>query len=106
MCCLKRELVERLPDPLDVHYTDLTPAVVFLAVTNNGNNPFYRFPTSSTAKMTQFHAGAFAEVMTAYGGDFLSDIYVGWAQCLHFKACTRLVHRVKWKIRLGPLSEG
>jgi len=63
-----------------VHYTDLTPAVVFLAVTRHGNNPFYRMLTSSRTKTTQFHAAAFHELMAAYSDSFLSDVYIGWAQ--------------------------
>jgi CRISPR-associated protein Cst2 len=63
-----------------IHYTDLTPGVVFLAVTKNGNNPFYRILNSSPSKTTQFHLGAFNELMATYRSDFLSDIYIGWAQ--------------------------
>jgi CRISPR-associated protein Cst2 len=63
-----------------VHYTDLTPAVVFLAVTKHGNNPFYRMLTSSQKKTTLFHSAAFKELVAAYKNDFLSDIYIGWAQ--------------------------
>lgn len=63
-----------------VHYTDLTPAIVFLAVTKHGNNPFYRMLTSSRTKATQFHVAAFQELMAAYKDNFLSDIYIGWAQ--------------------------
>ena len=63
-----------------VHYTDLTPAVVFLAVTRHGNNPFYRMLTSSRTKTTQFHAAAFHELMSTYSDSFLSDVYIGWAQ--------------------------
>ena len=63
-----------------VHYTDLTPAIVFLAVTRHGNNPFYRMLTSSPTKTTRFHAAAFQELMAAYNEQFLSDIYIGWAQ--------------------------
>jgi len=63
-----------------IHYTDLTPAIVFLAVTRNGNNPFYRMLTSSSTRTTQFHTSAFQELMTAYDDQFLTDIYVGWAQ--------------------------
>jgi len=63
-----------------VHYTDLTPAVVFLAVTKSGNNPFYRMLSSSATKTTQFHAGAFKELIETYRLDLQSDIYVGWAQ--------------------------
>jgi CRISPR-associated protein Cst2 len=63
-----------------LHYTDLTPAVVFLAVTRHGNNPFFRMMTSSPTKTTQFHEAAFQELMAAYSDHFLSDIYIGWAQ--------------------------
>jgi CRISPR-associated protein Cst2 len=63
-----------------VHYTDLTPAIVCLAVTSHGNNPFYRLLTSSPSKTTQFHSAAFAELMAAYSDHFLSEIYIGWAQ--------------------------
>ena len=63
-----------------IHYTDLTPAVVFLAVTKNGNNPFYRMFNSSPIKTTQFHEAAFTQVLTTYRNDFLSGIHIGWAQ--------------------------
>jgi CRISPR-associated protein Cst2 len=63
-----------------VHYTDLTPAVLFLAVTKHGNNPFYRMLGTTPAKTTQFHSDAFAELMATYKDLFLSDIYIGWSQ--------------------------
>jgi CRISPR-associated protein Cst2 len=62
------------------HYTDLTPAVIFLAATKHGNNPFYRMLTSTRVHTTEFHAAAFREVMQVYKDEFLSKIYVGWAQ--------------------------
>lgn len=63
-----------------VHYTDLTPAIVFLAVTKHGNNPFYRMLGSSPSKATQFHSGAFSELLAAYRDHFVSGIWIGWAQ--------------------------
>jgi CRISPR-associated protein Cst2 len=63
-----------------LHYTDLTPAVVFLAVTPTGNNPFQRMLTATKTHTTQFHEEAFCEVMSVYSGQFLSKVYVGWAQ--------------------------
>lgn len=63
-----------------VHYTDLTPAVIFLAVTKHGNNPFHRMLTSSPKKTTQFHSVAFKELIATYRDDFMSEIYIGWAQ--------------------------
>ena len=63
-----------------VHYTDLTPALVFLAVVRNGNNPFYRIVGSSKTHQTVFNRDAFEELMSVYKEDFLSDIFVGWAK--------------------------
>jgi len=63
-----------------VHYTELTPAIVFLAVTKNGNNPFYRMLTSTPTHITQFHEPAFQELMSVYKSSFLSKVYIGWAQ--------------------------
>jgi CRISPR-associated protein Cst2 len=62
-----------------LHYTDLTPAVVFLAVTEHGNNPFYRVFTSSRTGNTEFHRATFEEVMTVYEAKLRSKVYVGWA---------------------------
>lgn len=63
-----------------VHYTDLTPALVFLAVVRNGNNPFYRIVGPSKTHQTEFNRDAFEELMSVYKEDFLSDIFVGWAK--------------------------
>jgi CRISPR-associated protein Cst2 len=63
-----------------VHYTDLTPAVIMLAVTSNGNNPFYRMFTATKLHTTQFHEGAFREVVAVYRNQFLSPVYIGWAK--------------------------
>jgi CRISPR-associated protein Cst2 len=62
-----------------VHYTDLTPAVIVLAVTKHGNNPFYRMLGSSQRKTTQFQSMAFRELTETYKDDLLSPIYIGWA---------------------------
>jgi CRISPR-associated protein Cst2 len=63
-----------------VHYTDLTPALVFLAVIRNGNNPFYRVLKASKSHQTEFNREAFEEVLKVYKKDFLSEIYIGWAK--------------------------
>jgi CRISPR-associated protein Cst2 len=63
-----------------LHYTDLVPAVVFLAVVKNGNNPFYRALKASKTHQTEFDREAFTEILRVYKEDFLSDIYIGWAK--------------------------
>lgn len=63
-----------------LHYTDLVPAVVFLAVVKNGNNPFYRVLRASKTHQTEFDREAFAEILRVYKEDFISEVYVGWAK--------------------------
>lgn len=63
-----------------LHYTDVTPAIVFLAVMKNGNNPFYRVLRASKTHQTEFHKEAFEEIIKVYQEDFLSDIFIGWAK--------------------------
>lgn len=63
-----------------LHYTDLAPAVVFMAVTKNGNHPFYRVLKPSKTHKTEFHREAFEEILRVYKDDFLSGIYIGWAK--------------------------
>jgi len=63
-----------------LHYTDLTPAVVFVSVTRNGNHPFYRILRASKTHKTEFHQEALEEILRVYESDFLSSIYVGWAK--------------------------
>ena len=62
-----------------LHYTDLTPAITFFAVTQYGNNPFYRMLVSAEGR-TKFHSEAFEELIRVYQEQFLSPIYVGWAK--------------------------
>jgi len=63
-----------------LHYTDLTPAVVALAVVRHANNPFHRLLGASRTHETIFHRKAFDEAVDVYKSDFLSDIYLGWAE--------------------------
>jgi len=61
-----------------LHYTDITPAIAVLAVTQHGNNPFSRLFVATKERGTAFHAEAFAEILSVYAEDFLSPIYIGW----------------------------
>lgn len=63
-----------------IHYTDLTPAVLFMVVSDSGNHPFYRVFQSSKTHQTVFSTETFEELFEAYQPDFRSKIYVGWAK--------------------------
>jgi CRISPR-associated protein Cst2 len=63
-----------------LHYTDLMPAVVIAAVTTGGNHPFYRMFQGTRTQGTTLHEAATREIMAAFQDEFLSPIYIGWAQ--------------------------
>ncbi len=62
-----------------LHYTDLTPAVVIMAVTRGGNHPFYRMFSGTRSEGTRLHEAATREIFAAFRDDILSSIYIGWA---------------------------
>jgi CRISPR-associated protein Cst2 len=60
-----------------IHYTDVSPAVVILAVTVGGNHPFnYLFKESKGTP--QFQKDAFTETLMDARSSLLSPVYVGW----------------------------
>lgn len=63
-----------------LHYTDLMPAVAVFAVTKSGNHPFYRMFYRGKSGRTELHEEALREIIESFYDDFLSPIYVGWAQ--------------------------
>lgn len=63
-----------------LHYTDLMPAVVVMAVTKGGNHPFYRMFTGTKAGRTELHEAAVREIFASFHDDLLSPVYIGWAQ--------------------------
>lgn len=63
-----------------LHYTDLTPAILMLAVTKSGNHPFYRMLKASKTHRTEFNRDAFEEIIRVYEQDFLSNIFIGWSR--------------------------
>jgi CRISPR-associated protein Cst2 len=63
-----------------LHYTDLMPAVVVMAVTQSGNHPFYRMFSGTKSGRTELHTEAVREIFNSFKDDLLSPVYVGWAQ--------------------------
>lgn len=63
-----------------LHYTDLMPAIVVAAVTRGGNHPFYRMFQGSRQEGTTLHDKATKEIFESFHDDFLSPVYIGWAQ--------------------------
>lgn len=62
-----------------LHYTDVSPDVVFLAVTKGGNNLFGHI-FGSQGERAVLNLPALEEALTVHRDDILSDVYVGWVQ--------------------------
>lgn len=63
-----------------LHYTDVSPDLVFVAVTKGGNHIFGHIVGTDSKGKTIIKIEAFKEVLKVYKDDILSDIYVGWVQ--------------------------
>jgi len=63
-----------------LHYTDLMPAAVVMAVTKGGNHPFYRMFAGTKSGRTELHEAAVREIFASFQDDLQSPVYVGWAQ--------------------------
>lgn len=63
-----------------LHYTDVAPSLVILAVTRGGNHIFnYVVGANPQGKLEMKHE-AWRETLRVHADELLSDIYVGWTQ--------------------------
>ncbi len=60
-----------------LHYTDVSPAFVMLAVTRGGNHVFGHSVTTDDNGKPHLHRDALLQASNALGDDFLSSVYVG-----------------------------
>jgi CRISPR-associated protein Cst2 len=63
-----------------LHYTDVAPALVVLAVTKGGNHIFGHIVGANSKRQPQVKIDALKEALTVFQGDLLSDVYVGWVR--------------------------
>lgn len=63
---------------LALHYTDVSPALVILAVTKGGNHIFNHAVGADERGRPQVKANALAEALTVFKDEILSPVYVGW----------------------------
>ncbi|MCI0575421.1 MAG: type I-B CRISPR-associated protein Cas7/Cst2/DevR [Chloroflexi bacterium] len=61
-----------------IHYTDVAPPFVILAVTRGGNHVFGHIVGANTNRQPVIKTAALEEAMTIFADDILSDVYVGW----------------------------
>ncbi len=63
-----------------IHYTDVSPDLVFLAVTRGGNHIFGHVVDADARHRPVVKIEAVKEVIEVFGDDILSDVFVGWTQ--------------------------
>lgn len=63
-----------------LHYTDVTPVVVVMAVLKGGNNPFYYTIDGDREGLAQPVPEAFQEIGAVWGDQILSPLYIGWVE--------------------------
>jgi CRISPR-associated protein Cst2 len=63
-----------------IHYTDVSPDLVLLAVTRGGNNLFGHVAGVDAMHRPVIKLGALKEALQTFAHDLLSAIYVGWTE--------------------------
>ena len=63
-----------------LHYTDVAPVVVMVAVTKGGNHIFGHVIGANNRGAPTVNLGALAEVFEVFADDILSPVYVGWSK--------------------------
>lgn len=63
-----------------LHYTDVSPALVIVAVTKGGNHIFGHVVGTNAKGQPEIKTEALREALTVFDDDLLSPIYVGWVR--------------------------
>lgn len=63
-----------------LHYTDVAPVLVVLAVTKGGNHIFGHIVGANSRGVPELKNEALKEALTIFANDILSDVYVGWVR--------------------------
>ncbi len=63
-----------------LHYTDVAPAFVILAVTKGGNHIFGHVVGATGRGLPELKMDALKEALVVFKDELLSDVYVGWVR--------------------------
>lgn len=63
-----------------LHYTDVAPVVVILAVTRGGNHIFGHVIGADKKGCPELRVDALTEALRVFGDDLLSNVYIGWVR--------------------------
>lgn len=63
-----------------LHYTDVAPALVIMAVTRGGNHIFGHVVGANSRGLPELKLDALREALTVFREEILSDVYIGWVE--------------------------
>lgn len=63
-----------------IHYTDVAPPLVILAVTRGGNHVFGHVIGTDSRQQPVVNVAALEEILQVFADDLLSPVYVGWTR--------------------------
>jgi CRISPR-associated protein Cst2 len=63
-----------------MHYTDVAPALVMLAVTEGGNHIFGHIVGANGRGLPELKLDALKEALAVFQDEIISDVYVGWVR--------------------------
>lgn len=63
-----------------LHYTDVAPPFVIMAVTKGGNHIFHYVVGANARGLPELKLEALKEVLAVFHEEILSDVYVGWVR--------------------------
>jgi CRISPR-associated protein Cst2 len=63
-----------------LHYTDVAPAMVALAVTKGGNHIFGHIIGANDRGLPELKVEALTESLRVFSDDLLSNVYIGWVK--------------------------
>lgn len=65
---------------LALHYTDVAPPVVALAVTKGGNHIFGYIFGANSRGLPELKINALEEALTVFANEIISNVYIGWVK--------------------------
>ena len=63
-----------------LHYTDVSPDILLLAVTKGGNHIFRHIFTADAQRLPHLNIEALREALTVFADDIISPVYFGWVR--------------------------
>lgn len=63
-----------------IHYTDVSPVAVIMAVTKGGNHIFGHSINANSKGLPEINLEALKESLRVYENEILSDIFIGWVR--------------------------